>query len=440
MKVLDLQQRMARAIEMWSVDRLVPYERNPRTHSPDQVRRIADSIEQFGFTSPLLVDSKDGIIAGHGRLLAARLLGLPEVPVIVLDYLTDAQRRAYVIADNKLAELAGWDDELLAQELAALSNEEFPLEVIGFSDEELAALLEDDVPNGAQEGEDEVPEVPTQAVSQAGDLWVCGEHRLVCGDSRDPAVLARLMDGRVADLYSTDPPYGVGYDGTGHPQNKNRDWSAQYEDHDAWDHFEDRQAFERFLTDVFTAASAHLAENAAWYCWHASATVTSFLQAWANASVRLHQTVIWVKPCAVLGFSMWNWRYEPCLVGWRPGHKPHAQAVPGEFTNVWAVDWEGKARCTDAQHPTQKPVRLFELPMLKHTRPGQICLETFSGSGSQIIAAECLKRRCFAVERLPQFIDVAVRRWQQFAGGQAVLEATGQTFAQVAAERGVTIE
>jgi DNA modification methylase len=281
------------------------------------------------------------------------------------------------------------------------------------------------------EDPDEVPEVPIVPITQPGELWLLGDHRIICGDSRDPDVLARLMDGKQAVLYHTDPPYGVGYDGMNHPKNLhakttghrdagNRDWSADYHDHNAWDHFEDMEQFEQMLIDVFTVAKPHTIEDAAWYCWHASATMRSFLDAWERTGIRFHQSIVWVKPCAVLGFSMWNWRNEPCLMGWQQGHKPAVYHVPDELTNVWEVDWEGKARCTDGAHPTQKPVRLFELPMLKHTNPGEICLETFSGSGSQIIAAERLSRRCFAVERMPQFVDVAVKRWELMTGKQAV--------------------
>jgi DNA modification methylase len=431
----DLHKRMASKIEMWPTERLRPYDKNPRTHSPQQVDQIAASILEFGFNNPVLVDSNQGIIAGHGRLLAAQKLGLEQVPVVVLDHLTDAQRRAYIIADNKLALNAGWDEELLAAELAALGDENFDIGLVGFSDQELADLLDGwGVTEGLTE-QDEVPEPPETPVSRPGDLWLLGQHRLVCGDSGDAETLGRLMGRRRAVLYATDPPYGVAYDGTNHPPNKNRDWGGDYEDLDAWDHFADQEAFERFLQAVFQTAMLHVTENAAWYCWHATATAQSFRRVWDTIGVRYHQTIVWVKPTHVLGFSMWNYRMEPCLMGWRQGHKPAAFQIADEMSNVWQVDWEGKARCTDGMHPTQKPVRLFELPMLKHTRSGDVCLETFCGSGSQIIAGERLGRCCYAAEKNPRFIDVAVHRWQNYTGQPAMLDGDGRSFAEVETER-----
>ncbi len=236
------------------------------------------------------------------------------------------------------------------------------------------------------------------------------------------------MDGQRVTIYVSDPPYGLGHDGTNHPQNsvgkkkglpdghQNKDWSAEY-----WDHFSGSEEFETFLAAAFNNAKRHLVENAAWYTWHASATAESFRRAWEQAGIRYHQTVVWIKPTFVLGYSLWNWRYEPCLVGWQQGHKPLVNTFGEEHSNVWEIDWEGKARCVDSVHPTQKPVRLFELPLLKHTRRGDICLESFSGSGSQIIAAEKSGRRCYAMELEPKFCDVAVRRWETYTGRQAQL-------------------
>ena len=445
-KTDPFNQRMASRIELWSLDRLRPYAGNARTHNEAQIDQIAASITEFGFNNPILVDSKDGIVAGHGRLLAAQKLGLLQVPVVVLDHLTDTQRRAYVIADNKLAELAGWDEDLLASEVAALAADDFDLSLVGFTDHEITALLDWD--NAEQvEAVDEVPEVPVTPVSRLGDLWLLGRHRLICGDSGEAEILVQLMDGQTATLFATDPPYGVGYDGTNHPQNQqakalghpagsqNRDWSDDYEDLDAWDHFADQQEFAGFLETIFSNAMPHVSDDCAWYCWHASATSEIFRDVWRKVGVRYHQTITWVKPTFVLGFAMWNYRSEPCLMGWQQGHKPRANTIHDEMSNVWEVDWEGKARCTDGQHPTQKPVRLFELPMLKHSRPGDVCLETFAGSGSQIIAAERLNRRCFAAERNPRFCDVIVQRWQETTSGEAILEGDGRTYAAVRAER-----
>ncbi|HOX27410.1 MAG TPA: DNA methyltransferase [Candidatus Krumholzibacteria bacterium] len=413
---------------------LVPSDYNPRRISDDALRGLRGSVERFGLVEPVVWNRRTGrVVGGHQRLRVLQQLGESTTQVVVVD-LDETEEKALNIALNNPAIAGEFTPDL--HRLLAEINAALPelTELLRFDDlaEQTRKLLAELTPEDGLTDPDDVPEPPETPVTQEGNLVVLGAHRLVCGDSQDPAVLARLMDGAKAALYATDPPYGVGYDGTSHPQNQrdkeagrargsqNRDWSGDYEDLDAWDHFEDHDQFDRFLVAVFRAALVHVEEAAAWYCWHASATADSFRRAWEAAGIRYHQTITWVKPTFVLGFAMWNYRSEPCLMGWRQGHKPAAFPVADEQSNVWEVDWEGKARCTDGIHPTQKPVRLFELPMLKHTRPGDVCLETFAGSGSQLIAAERLGRRCFAVERNPRFCDVIVARWEQFTGQRAV--------------------
>ncbi len=420
-------------IETKSLRELAPAPYNPRQISPEALAGLRGSVERFGLVEPIVFNRRTGrVVGGHQRLKVLEAMGETQTQVVVVD-LPEAEEKALNVALNSPSIAGEFTPELHA--LIAEIEAALPDLAAALRFDDLAAqmkhLLADLEPEAGLVDPDDTPEPPAEPITRPGDLWVLGDHRLICGDSRDPQILARLMDGQRAALFATDPPYGVGYDGTAHPvgtearqqgrdkDSVNRDWSGQYTDHDAWDHFADRTEFEQFLGDAFSAASAHLTPDAAWYTWHASATVTSFLAAWTRVGVRYHQTVVWIKPAAVLGFSLWNWAYEPCLVGWRQGHKPPVYQVSGEYRNVWECDWEGKARCTDGAHPTQKPVRLFELPMQKHTRPGQICLEAFCGSGSQIIAAERLGRRCFAVERLPQFVDVAVQRWEQFTGQRA---------------------
>ena len=420
-------------LESKSIADLVPAPYNPRTISPEALAGLRASVERFGLVEPVVWNRRTGhIVGGHQRLKALQALGETDTQVVVVD-LDEIEEKALNVALNSPAIAGEFTPELhalLAEIEAALPD---------LSDElrfdDLAAqmryLLADLTPEDGLTDPDDVPEPPETPITRPGDLIILGGHRLICGDSADPVTLARLMDGQTAALYATDPPYGVGYDGTSHPQNQrdkqqgrapgsqNRDWSGDYVDLDAWDHFEDQAEFDRFLEGVFKNALPHVAQDAAWYCWHASATSDSFRRAWQAVGVRYHQMIQWVKPTFVLGFAMWNYRSEPCLMGWQQGHKPAAYPVDGEKSNVWEVDWEGKARCTDGLHPTQKPVRLFELPMLKHTRPGDVCLETFAGSGSQVIAAERLGRRCFAVERNPKFCDVIVARWEQFTGRTA---------------------
>lgn len=412
---------------------LTPAPYNPREISAPALAGLRASIGRWGVVQPVIWNKRTRrVVGGHQRLKVLVEAGEVETTVIVVDLPDDEEKALNITLNNP--EIAGtWTAgvlPLIDEIKAALGEAADALRLDELRETAERCLREAaNLRKAKGEEPDNVPEASIVPITQPGDLWVLGEHRIICGDSRDPDVIARLMDGKQAVLYNTDPPYGVGYDGMNHPKNMqakitdpsgNRDWSAEYEDHNAWDHFEDRAEFEQMLIDVFTAAKPHLIEDAAWYCWHAAATVRSFLSAWERAGIRFHQSIVWVKPCAVLGFSMWNWRNEPCLMGWQQGHKPAVYQVPDEMTNVWEVDWEGKARCTAGVHPTQKPVRLFELPMLKHTNPGEICLETFSGSGSQIIAAERLGRRCFAVERLPQFVDVAVKRWELMTGKQAV--------------------
>lgn len=414
---------------------LEPAPYNPRAISDSAMAGLRGSIEKFGVVELIVWNQRSGnIVGGHQRVRALQAIGEVEADVIVVD-LAEIDEKSLNIALNSPSIAGEFTPDLFAL-LAQIQGEAPDLaELLRFGDleKQMHHLLKQLSPAEGLTGQDDVPEPPEVTIAKPGDLWILGAHRLICGDSADHAVLARLMDGAKAALYNTDPPYGVGYDSTNHPQNssdkakgrkagsQNKDWSGDYDDLDAWDHFGDRAEFEAFLTGVFKAALPHVEQKAAWYCWHASATADCFRRAWEAVGTRYHQTIVWVKPTFVLGFAMWNYRNEPCLMGWQQGHKPEALPVEDEHSNVWECGWEGgKARCTDNLHPTQKPTRLFELPMLKHTRPGAICLESFSGSGSQIIAAERLGRRCFAVEINPRFVDVAVLRWEQFTGQKAV--------------------
>lgn len=411
---VDLPRRMARAIEMWPLERLVPYERNPRTHSPEQVTRIAASIEQFGFNNPLLVDSQDGIIAGHGRLLAARQLGLGEVPVIVLDHLTDAQRRAYVIADNKLAELAGWDDELLALELATLDGEDFPLEVIGFTDQELAALLDGDPDDEAQEAEDEVPPAPAAAVSRPGDLWLCGEHRVLCGDATVAADLDRLLGGKPAAMVFTDPPYNVDYHGSDGASIQNDNLGS---------------GFEAFLG----AAIGNLlrsVEGAVYICMSSSELAT-LQKVFIEAGGHWSTFVIWAKNTFTLGRSDYHRQYEPILYGWPEGQS-HYWCGARDQGDVWLI----KKPAHNDLHPTMKPVELVRRAIQNSSPRDAVILDPFGGSGTTLIACQETGRQARLLELDPRFVDVIVRRWEAFTGLQATLEDGGGTFSETCEQRG----
>ena len=399
------------------VAELVPYARNARTHSEAQVAQIAASIREFGFTNPVLVDGERGVIAGHGRLLAARKLGLAEVPTIELAHLTEAQKRAYVLADNRLALSAGWDDDLLRIELGDLRAEGFDLALTGFDPDEIGAFLAD-APGAGLTDPDAVPEVPAEPVSRPGDAWALGRHRLVCGDSTDPQAVERALAGVRPHLMVTDPPYGVGYDpawrNAAPGGGKTARTGKVLNDHRAdW-----REAWALFPGDVA-------------YVWHGAlhaATVAASLEA-CGFGVRAQ--IVWAKERLVLGRGHYHWQHEPCWYAVRGrGH----WAGDRKQTALWQI--ASRAQDAETTHGTQKPVECMARPIRNNSAPGQAVYEPFSGSGTTLIAAEMEGRACHAVELSPAYVDVAVLRWQAFAGRAATLDGDGRAFAAVAAERG----
>jgi DNA modification methylase len=403
------------AIDYRPVGDLIPYARNARTHSEAQVALIAGSIREYGFTNPVLVDGANGIIAGHGRVMAARKLGLSRVPVIELAHLTEAQKRAYILADNRLAEQAGWDRDLLALELGDLRDLEVDLMSLGFEAGELDALFQT---CRGDPREEEVPVLPELPVSRPGDLWVLGTHRLVCGDATDAATVARVLGGVRPHLMVSDPPYGVAYD----PAWRNEAGAARTKrvgkvlnDHRAdW-----REAWALFPGDVA-------------YVWHGALHATTVAESLLATGFAIRSQIIWAKERLVLSRGDYHWQHEPCWY-----------AVREKATGHWSGDrkqttlWQIASRDQDAAtvHGTQKPVECMRRPLLNNASPGQAVYEPFSGSGTTIIAAETCGRHCHAVELDPAYVDVAVLRWQAFTGREAVLEATGTTFAEVRAER-----
>ena len=450
---------LAQRIELWPYDRLRPYERNARTHSTEQVAKIAASIAEFGFTNPILVDSDDGIIAGHGRLMAAKELGLAEVPVIVLDHLTDAQRRAYILADNRLAELAGWDDSLLLAELQDLQADGFDIGLTGFSDDDLAGLLAtaDDDGAAGQTGEDDVPTENVVTTSRRGDVWVLGRHRLKCGDSTLLSDVEDAVGGAAVECMWTDPPYNVAYQGKA-GSIKNDDMSDS--------------AFRLFLHDAFVCAFAVLKPGGAAYVAHADTEGYNFRGAFRDAGFKLSGCLIWRKNSLVLGRSDYQWQHEPILYGWKEGaaHRWYgdrnkttiAQFEGQTFEQIGESAWQIRigeqtlivegdgltvrdARPTvvteekpkrNGEHPTMKPVALIERYLLNSTKPGDVVLDLFGGSGSStMIACEKLGRAARLVELDEKFADVIVRRWQDYTGKAATLAGTGQTFDDVVAGR-----
>ena len=402
------------------VDALVPHARNARTHTEAQVAQIAASIREFGFTNPVLTDGANGVIAGHGRLLATRLLGMAEVPTIELTHLTPSQKRAYILADNRLALSAGWDDEMLRLELGELQSEEFDIGVIGFDPGEIDALFAEH--GGGLTDPDDIPSVPATPVARAGDIWTLGRHRLVCGDPTDADTVAAALDGTRPLLMATDPPYGVDYD----PAWRNRAGISAtvrtgkvLNDHRAdW-----REAWAPFSGDVA-------------YVWHGALHATSVAESLTASGFDIRAQIIWAKERLVMGRGHYHWQHEPCWYAVRGnGH----WSGDRKQTTLWQIPTRAPAgqggQDMATIHGTQKPVECMRRPIVNNSSPGQAVYEPFSGSGTTIIAAEMEGRCCHAVELSPAYVDVAVARWQAFTGKVAVLTATGQTFDAAKADR-----
>jgi len=417
-------------IEWVLIDRLFCNPANPR-HNDDAVPHVADSIKRFGWRQPIVAKPSGEVIAGNTRLKAAKSLGFTVVPVFRFEG-SDVEATAYAIADNRTAEFADWDEPALARLLQDLRAED-ALDGVGYSDEDIDALLEElgDEDVSPADIDDPGPdEPPVDPVSRTGDLWVLGNHRLLCGDAMKEDDIARLLDGEKAALLSTDPPYCVNYTGNDRPihngKPSGKDWSHVYREIDIADLGE-------FMDGTFNACLPHISDHAAIYVWHAHVQQPTIAATFERHGLLLHQVIVWVKPTATFGHSYYRWRHEPCAFGWKRGNKPKHGF--GKMDTVWEIDWEGKSRVVGNEHPTQKPVRLFEIPMQQHTKPGAIVLEPFSGSGSQIIAAEKIGRKCRALDISPAFIDVAVRRWEKATGQKAILEFSGMTFDEVTEKR-----
>jgi DNA modification methylase len=403
------------AVEYRAVGDLIPYARNARTHSAAQVALIAGSIREYGFTNPVLVDGGSGIIAGHGRVLAARKLGLATVPVIELAHLTPAQKRAYILADNKLAEQAGWDKDLLALEVGELTDLGLDLASIGFDAGEIDALLRH---GEADPREEEVPPVPEVPVSRPGDLWCLGPHRLLCGDATSAADVTRLLAGVAPHLMVTDPPYGVNYDpawrnAVGLSETK-RTGKVANDDLADW-----REAWALFPGEVA-------------YVWNGALHAGEVAESLAATGFAVRSQIIWAKERLVLSRGDYHWQHEPCWYAVRAKGKGH---WTGDRTQTTL--WHIPSRDQDAAtiHGTQKPVDCMRRPILNNSSPGQAVYEPFCGSGSLIIAAETTGRVAHAMELDPGYVDVALARWQAFTGREAVLDATGESFAVVVAAR-----
>jgi site-specific DNA-methyltransferase (adenine-specific) len=385
-----------------AVDKLIPYAKNSRTHSPEQVGQIAASIKEFGFRNPILVDGV-GIIAGHGRLMAAQKLGLDKVPTIDCSDMSESQKKAYIIADNKLAINAGWDNAMLSIEMKDLEDEGFDLALLGFDDKELNALLEPEVSEGLTD-EDAVPELPKEPKTKLGDIYILGNHRLMCGDSTSITDIEKLINGQPVDMTLTDPPYNVAYEG------------ATKEKLTIINDSMGNDEFRQFLRDAFVAADTVMKQGAVFYIWHADSEGYNFRGACSDAGWKVRQCLIWKKSSLVMGRQDYHWMHEPCLYGWKDG-AAHLWSADRKQTTI--LEFNKPSR--NGEHPTMKPVELFEYQLLNNTKGGDIVLDSFGGSGTTLIAAEKHGRYARIMELDPKYCDVIVKRWEDFTGKKAVL-------------------
>jgi DNA modification methylase len=405
----------------WPVEKLIPYARNARTHSAEQVAQVAASIAEFGWTNPILAGADGIVIAGHARLLAARKLGMTEVPVIVLDHLTESQRRALVLADNRLALNAGWDEEMLRVEMAALDDDGFNLEVVGFTDEEIADLLRDpEEVHAGNTDDDAVPETPETAITVPGDTWLLGQHRLLCGDSVQMESVEKVLAGGLADMVFCDPPYNVNYGAT--MKDKLRGKARKIANDDLG------QDFEQFLRDACVNILA-VTKGAIYVCM-SSSELHTLQKAFREAGGHWSTFVIWAKSTFTMGRSDYQRQYEPILYGWKEG-TDHFWCGARDQGDVWFIK---KPHVNDL-HPTMKPVELVERAVRNSSKDRDTVLDPFGGSGTTLIACEKTGRQARVIELEPKYCDVICRRFMDFSGKAATLEADGRAFADVAAER-----
>ena len=387
------------------IDLLIPYARNSRTHSDAQVTKIASSIKEFGFLNPVIIDKDNGIIAGHGRVMAAKKLGMKQVPVLLADHLTEAQKRAYVIADNRLALDAEWDEEMLKVEIAELEDLGFNLELTGFDVGELDLLKGGDLVEGLTD-EDSVPDVPEQPVSKLGDVWILGNHRLMCGDSTSIDSVDKLMAGQKADMVFTDPPYGVDYKGINN---------------------DDRDGLEQLLRGAFSNYLATSKSGAACYVFHSDKCADIFHSVFREF-FHFSSMIIWAKNSLTLSRTDYQSQHEPCLYGWMKNGS-HTFYGDRKQVSVWKFDKEKVVG-----HTTPKPVALIEKALTNSSKSGDLVSDLFGGSGSTLIACEKSGRQSAIMELDPKYCDVIIKRWQDFTGQQATHEETGFTFEKLAKE------
>ena len=401
---------------MVPVDSLIPYARNARTHSEEQIAQIAASIREFGWTNPILTDGDNGVIAGHGRLAAARKLELTEVPVIELGHLSPEQKKAYILTDNRIALNSGWDEELLKLELQELQGVDFDLDLLGFGDDEIERLLNGDQAGGGLTEDDAIPEAPVDPVSRPGDLWILGNHRLLCGDSTVLSDVERLMGGQLADMAFTDPPYNVDYGNSAKDKMRGKDRRIL---NDALG-----DGFYQFLYDA--CLNLLVVTKGACYVCMSSSELHTLQKAWIDAGGKWSTFIIWAKNTFTLGRSDYQRQYEPILYGWKQG-VDHFWCGDRDQSDIWKYN---KPRVNHL-HPTMKPVELVERAIKNSSKSRDIVLDLFGGSGTTLIACEKTGRQARLIELDPKFADVIVKRWEEYTGQQAVREGDGVKFVEL---------
>lgn len=396
-------------MQLVPIEKLVPYVNNARTHSPEQINKLRSSLREFGFINPVIIDRDYGVIAGHGRILAAKEEKISEVPCVFAEHLTEAQKKAYIIADNRMAMDAGWDEELLRVEIEALQAEAFDLSLTGFDEKELADLFGDDAE--VQEDDFDVDaELEKPVITKQGDVWTLGRHRLVCGDSTKAETYDVLMQGQKANLVVTDPPYNVNYEGTaGKIKNDNMASEKFYE----------------FLFGALSNMAKVMADDASIYVFHADTEGLNFRRAFSDAGFYLSGCCIWMKPSLVLGRSPYQWRHEPCLYGWKKNGK-HQWYTDRKQTTIWEFDKTKK----NTDHPTMKPIPLLAYPIRNSSMSNTLILDPFGGSGSTLIACEQTDRSCFTIELDEKYCDVIVKRYIEQTGSSdgVTVERDGKVY------------
>ena len=382
-------------MQLVPVTKLVPYVNKARTHSPEQINKLRASLREFGFINPVIIDRNYGVIAGHGRIMAAKEEGITEVPCVFADHLSEAQKKAYILADNRMAMDAGWDEELLRVEIEALQGMDFDPLLTGFDEAELADLFGEE--NEAKEDDFDVEaELEKPTVTQSGDVWTLGRHRLICGDSTQAETFDILMQGKKANLVVTDPPYNVNYEGTA-GKIKNDNMASE--------------KFYQFLLDAFTNIARVMADDASIYVFHADTEGLNFRKAFSDAGFYLSGCCIWKKPSLVLGRSPYQWQHEPCLYGWKKNGK-HQWYSDRKQTTIWEFD---KTK-NNTDHSTMKPIPLLAYPICNSSMSNTLILDPFGGSGSTLIACEQTDRSCYTAELDEKYCDVIVKRYIEQVG------------------------